>query len=83
MDANMPTYRLRSDKDLLIRAINMGLKPSGTGIGEAAGLPAGTVNALRNGRPPAASSMAALVRLFNCSAEDLFEIVDDDARIGA
>lgn len=81
----MPTYRLRSDRVLLAQAVQRGIKPSGSGIGQAAGLPAGTINQLRAGRAPQARTMAALVSLFGCSVEDLFEIVadDDDVRVGA
>jgi DNA-binding Xre family transcriptional regulator len=62
------------------------IKPTGSGIGHAAGLPATTINQLRAGRAPRASTMAALVRLFDCDVEDLFEIVEDDdedVRVGA
>jgi DNA-binding Xre family transcriptional regulator len=83
----MATYRLRSDRVLLHLAVDKGIKPSGSGIAHAAGLPATTVNALRSGRPPQASTMASLVRLFGCSVDELFEIVDDDddepVRLGA
>jgi DNA-binding Xre family transcriptional regulator len=66
--------------------VNHGIKPSGSGIGQAAGLPAGTINQLRGGRAPSSSTMAALVKLFDCTVEDLFEIVADDeevVRVGA
>jgi len=82
----MPTYRLRSDRVLLRRAVDRDIKPTGSGIGKAAGLPATTLNQLRSGRPPSAGTMAALVRLFDCKVEDLFELVEDDdedVRIGA
>lgn len=81
----MATYHLRSDRVLLQKAIEKDIKPSGSGIGKAAGLPATTINQLRAGRPPQARTMAALVRLFDCKFEDLFEIVDDDedVRVGA
>lgn len=81
----MPTYRLRSDRVLLGRAIDRDIKPTGSGIGRASGLPATTINQLRAGRPPSASTMAALVLLFDCTVDDLFEIVsdDEDVRLGA
>jgi DNA-binding Xre family transcriptional regulator len=81
----MATYKLRWDKDLLHRAIDRDIRASGSGIAAAAGLPATTINQLRNGRPPSAATMAALVRLFDCQVEDLFELVDDDedVRLGA
>ena len=80
----MPTYRLRSDRVLLRRAIDKDIKPTGSGIGKASGLPATTINQLRAGRPPSAGTMATLVRLFECTVDDLFEIVEDeDVRIGA
>jgi DNA-binding Xre family transcriptional regulator len=82
----MPTYRLKSDRVLLVHAVEHGIKPSGSGIGQAAGLPAGTINQLRSGRAPQAKTMAALVSLFECTVEDLFDIVaddDEDVRVGA
>lgn len=80
----MATYKLRSDRVLLRRAVDKDIKPTGSGIGKAAGLPATTINQLRNGRPPSAGTMAALVQLFDCTVDDLFEIVDDeDVRLGA
>jgi DNA-binding Xre family transcriptional regulator len=81
----MATYHLRSDRVLLGRAVEKDIKPTGSGIGKAAGLPATTINQLRAGRPPSAGTMAALVRLFDCTVDDLFEIVDDDedVRVGA
>jgi transcriptional regulator with XRE-family HTH domain len=81
----MTTYRLRSDRVLLGRAIDRDIKPTGSGIGKAAGLPATTINQLRAGRPPSAGTMAALTRLFDCTVEELFERVEDDedVRIGA
>lgn len=81
----MATYHLRSDRVLLQRALDRGIKPSGSAIAAAAGLPATTINQLRSGRAPRASTMATLVRLFDCDVEDLFEIVDDveDIRLGA
>jgi DNA-binding XRE family transcriptional regulator len=81
----MATYRLRSDRVLLRRAIDRDIKPTGSGIGKASGLPATTINQLRAGRPPSAGTMAALVRLFGCTVEDLFELVEDDEdiRVGA
>jgi DNA-binding Xre family transcriptional regulator len=82
----MATYKLRWDPVLLHRAVDKGIKTTGSGIAKAAGLPATTINQLRNGRPPSAATMAALVKLFDCQVEDLFELVDDDdedIRIGA
>jgi DNA-binding XRE family transcriptional regulator len=81
----MPTYRLRWDNNLLHKAIDRDIKPTGSGLGKAAGLPATTINQLRSGRPPSAATMAALVQLFDCTVEDLFDLVDDDedVRIGA
>jgi len=82
----MPTYHLRSDRTLLGLAVDREIKPTGSGIGKAAGLPATTINQLRSGRPPSAGTMAALVQLFGCTVEELFELVEDDddaVRIGA
>lgn len=74
-DDTMPSYRLRSEGDLLHRAIDRGIRPTGSAIAAAAGLSATTVNSLRGGRPPTAATMAALVVLFQCSPEDLFDVV--------
>jgi len=80
----MATYRLRSDKILWRMAIEHDIKPTGSGVGQAAGLPATTINQLRAGRPPQARTIAALTQLFDCTFEDLFERVDDeDVRVGA
>lgn len=81
----MATFRLRSDRVLLQRALDKGIKPSGSAIAAAAGLPATTINQLRNGRAPSAPTMATLMRLFDCDILDLFEIVndDEDVRLGA
>jgi transcriptional regulator with XRE-family HTH domain len=79
----MATYKLRWDKVLLHKAIDRDIKPTGSGIAAAAGLPATTINQLRNGRPPSAATMAALVQLFDCKVEDLFELVEDDLPLGA
>lgn len=82
----MATYQLRSDQVLLQKALEKGIKPSGSAIAKAAGLPATTINQLRSGRSPQAKTMATLVQLFTCPLEDLFEIVEDDdedVRIGA
>lgn len=72
----MPTFRLRSDRELLRRAEELGLRPNGSAIAVAAGLPPQTVNSVRNGRTPRSSTIAALIVLFGCTVEDLFEIVD-------
>ena len=81
----MATYRLRWDNVLLHKMIDRDIKPTGSGLGKVAGLPATTINQLRAGRPPSAATMAALVRLFDCTVEDLFDFVEDDedVRVGA
>jgi DNA-binding XRE family transcriptional regulator len=68
----MPTYRLRWDNVLLHKMIDRDIKPTGSGLGKASGLPATTINQLRAGRPPSATTMAALVRVFDCKVEDIF-----------
>jgi DNA-binding XRE family transcriptional regulator len=81
----MATYRLRWDNVLLHKMIDMDIKPTGSGLGKVAGLPATTINQLRAGRPPSAATMATLVRLFDCKVEDLFDFIEDDedVRVGA
>lgn len=73
----MATYRARV-KEIDIAAIRKDIRPTGHAIGLAAGLPPGTVNAMRNGRPASASTMAAIVRLLGGTVEDYFDLVDDD-----
>lgn len=78
----MVSYRLRDDRDLRRRALDKGIDPTGSAIAAAIGLPATTVNYVRNGRAPQSSTIATFVRFFGCDVEDLFEIVDDDKTVG-
>ena len=73
----MPTYRARV-KEIDIAAIRKGIRPTGHAIGLAAGIPPGTVNMMRNGRPPRTQTIAAIVKLLGGSVEDYFELVDDE-----
>jgi hypothetical protein len=73
----MPTYRARV-KEIQKAAIDKGVRATGNAIGFAAGLPAGTVNAVFNGRQPGTPTIAALVLLLGRPVEDLFELVEDD-----
>lgn len=71
-------YRLRSERDLLSRAESRGIRRSNLAIAEAAGVSHTTVNAMRNGRPVLPNTLLALSRLFECSPEDLFEVIEDE-----
>lgn len=73
----MACYRLRSKWVLLELAARKGVSTTGSGIARASGVPIGTINYVMNGRIPGNSTMAALTRLFDCSVEDLFELVED------
>ena len=74
----MRDYQLRSDQVLLRLAIDHEIKPTGSAIAEAAGLPTGTVNAVRKGRCVRVPTMLALSDLFGCTIDDLFHLVEFD-----
>ena len=74
----MPTYRAR-DKAILRAAFDAGIKPTGNAIADACGLPATTINKMRGGRAPNATTMAALVKRLHQPHETLFELIDDDS----
>lgn len=73
----MPMYRARVVQ-IDHAAIDKGIRPTGHALAIATGLPAGTINAMRNGRAPSQSTMAAIVTLLGGVTEDYFEIVEDD-----
>lgn len=73
----MPAYRARVAR-IKHAAIDKNVPPTGHGIAVATGLPAGTLNAMFNGRTPSSITMATLCRFFEVTTEELFEIVDVD-----